>query len=199
MLKLPLRALTLIGLLGFVAAPVHAAGPGEIARGLAPSLQASFIREHAPTLAPFAHVRFCLKNPEDCKVSQTGATVEATADMEARLFELNRTINKRIKQINDSSADFGDSWKVALNAGDCEDIALAKRKALISAGWPARAVRLAVTRTVRGEGHAVLVVRTSRGDLVLDNRSNVIKVWKATDLTWLKIQSADNPRIWMTI
>lgn len=200
MLKLPFRAMAAIALLGLAPTQGHATGPGEMARNLAPGLSGSFIKEHAPTLAPFAHVRFCMKHPQECQVPQEGGAETPTIDMEAALSGVNREINKRIKQINDDDkADFGDSWTVASRSGDCEDIALAKRKELISIGWSPRALRIAVTRTAKGEGHAVLVVRTSKGDLVLDNRSDTVKGWTRTDLTWLKIQSSDNPRLWMSL
>ena len=45
----------------------------------------------------------------------------------------------------------------------------------------------------------MLVVKTSRGDLVLDKRTTAIRNWKNTDLRWVKIQSGDNPRIWYNI
>ncbi len=83
-----------------------------------------------------------------------------------------------------------------VTAGDCEDFALTKRDHLIAMGWSPKALRIAVTKTPYGEGHAVLVVKTDQGDLVLDNRSNAIKGWKDTDLRWLMIQSGDNPRVW---
>ncbi|MNL69638.1 hypothetical protein D3C87_1945270 [compost metagenome] len=58
---------------------------------------------------------------------------------------------------------------------------------------------MAVARTRSGEGHAVLVVKTSKGDLVLDNRSSAIKPWRSTDLRWVKIQSGDNPKRWFAM
>lgn len=54
--------------------------------------------------------------------------------------------------------------------------------------------RIAATRTESGIGHAVLVVTTSKGDLVFDKRTNIVKPWFATGLRWLQIQSPDNPR-----
>lgn len=200
MLKLPFRALTIISTLVLAPALVHAAGPSEMARGMAGSVAINFLREKTPTLAPFAHVRFCMKNPDDCAPAQAGAADPVTADMEGELSAVNRQVNQGIKQVNDDKdVEFGDSWEVANGEGDCEDIALAKRKELIRLGWSPRSLRIAVTRTAAGEGHAVLVVRTSKGDLVLDNRSDVVKNWQKADLIWLKIQSADNPRLWMTL
>ena len=87
-------------------------------------------------------------------------------------------------------------WNVGTTSGDCEDFALTKRRALIRAGIPASSLLMAVARTRYGEGHAVLVARTTAGDFVLDNRGNALREWHRTDLSWLKIASAENPRIW---
>ncbi len=44
--------------------------------------------------------------------------------------------------------------------GDCEDYALLKRKMLMQAGWPREALLMTVVRDKKGEGHAVLTVKT---------------------------------------
>jgi Predicted periplasmic protein len=44
--------------------------------------------------------------------------------------------------------------------GDCEDYALAKRSALLHAGWPKDKLGLCVCYTQSGEGHCVLWVDT---------------------------------------
>lgn len=84
-------------------------------------------------------------------------------------------------------------------SGDCEDYAITKRHKLIAQGWPIRSLRLAVARTAWGEGHAVLVVKTSDGDLVLDNLTSAIKPFQKSGLRFLKIQSEDNPRMWFAL
>ena len=50
--------------------------------------------------------------------------------------------------------------------------------------------------TATGEGHLVLVVSTSAGDVVLDNLVSQIRPWDATTLKWVMIQSAGNPNTW---
>jgi len=83
--------------------------------------------------------------------------------------------------------------------GDCEDFALTKRKKLIEMGWSSRSLRIAVALTGRGEGHAVLIAKTSEGDLVLDNRTSAIKDWRRTDLQLVMLQSKDNPQQWYNV
>lgn len=62
-------------------------------------------------------------------------------------------------------AEDGDKWS---QGSDCEDYLIRKRHALIGKRRSAGALRYA-KGTVRGVYHVVLIVCTTRGDLVLDN------------------------------
>ncbi len=55
--------------------------------------------------------------------------------------------------------------------GDCEDYVLLKRRMLMQAGWPREALLITVVRDKKGEGHAVLTVKTDKGDFILDNQA----------------------------
>ncbi len=50
-----------------------------------------------------------------------------------------------------------------------------------------------------GDGHAVLTVRTDRGDFVLDNMRTKVLLWSDTEYTYLKRQSSDNSGRWVKI
>lgn len=177
------------------AAPSFAAGPAGLARQLDGAV--SQIIEGNRSIAPFAHVLFCVKNADQCL--DTGGAEIAVLDRRSRaeLKRVNAAVNRAIRPTSD--ADDRDVWSVDVTKGDCEDYALTKRKRLIDMGWSSKALRIAIARTAWGEGHAVLVVKTDMGDLVLDNRTNAIKPWRAAGLTWLKIQSGENPRIWFDV
>jgi predicted transglutaminase-like cysteine proteinase len=56
-----------------------------------------------------------------------------------------------------------------------------------------------VVKTASGIGHLVLVVVTTKGDIVLDNLTEVIRPWQSTDYHWLKIQSASDSKFWYEI
>ena len=60
-------------------------------------------------------------------------------------------------------------WTMAVKFGDCEDYALAKRSALLHAGWPKDKLGLCVCYTASNEGHCVLWVDTDKGSFILDN------------------------------
>jgi predicted transglutaminase-like cysteine proteinase len=83
--------------------------------------------------------------------------------------------------------------------GDCNDYAVTKRHVLLQRGLPAKALRLSAVRTSSGEGHLVLLVVTTKGELVLDNLTDAIRPWRSTDYRWLKIQSASDARFWLTV
>ena len=175
----------------------QAFGPGSLARGLSDNRGVQYLVARQATLAPFAFVKFCRSNPGDCSRASGPAVAQLTGERERELRRVNSQVNRAIRPVNEIGAR--DSWEVNVAAGDCEDFVLTKRRKLISLGWSPRALRIAVTRTASGEGHAVLVVKTSKGDLVLDNRTTAIKGWQRTDLSWVKIQSAENPRMWHTL
>lgn len=172
-----------------------AAGPAGIARTFQKASALNYFSEGRPTLAPFAQVRFCMQSPDECRASDGAEMIALDAAAYRELARVNASVNRSIVAVNDSE-DLGDVWQVDVQSGDCEDFALTKRDRLIKAGWSPRALRIAVAHTPSGEGHAVLAVRTDRGDLVLDNRTSSIRSWRDTDLRWVKIQSGEDPHRW---
>lgn len=171
------------------------------AAGLAQPLKLAppthFITASKFTLAPFAFVRFCKDNTSSCAAGSGDALVTMSPALRTELLRINASINRAIKPQHDDNSK--DVWAADVASGDCEDYVLTKRNRLLEAGWPSRSLRIAVAKTRAGEGHAVLVVRTSEGDLVLDNRSSAVRTWNQTDLRWIKIQSGENPRIWFDL
>jgi predicted transglutaminase-like cysteine proteinase len=190
MLKIIVASLAVSSL--FAAAPAYSFGLGGATRN---QTEALFIKEERRSIEPFAHVMFCMKSPAECAVSSGPDTVELTLAKKRELMAVNRQINSQISPQNDSVGEI-DLWSLAPRSGDCEDYAITKRHALIEQGWPASALRLAVAHTNWGEGHLVLVVRTSKGDLVLDNLTNAVRNWRKTGLRWHMIQGSSNPRVW---
>jgi predicted transglutaminase-like cysteine proteinase len=56
-----------------------------------------------------------------------------------------------------------------------------------------------VVRERNGAGHAVLMVRTDRGDLILDNQVGAVKLWNETNYQFIKRQSQHNAGEWVLI
>ena len=96
-------------------------------------------------------------------------------------------------------SNLDDGWTIAPVSGDCNDYAVTKRHELIESGLPSRALRLAVVKTGSGIGHLVLVIKTTRGDLVLDNLTEAIRPWQRSGYHWLKIQSSADAKYWYEV
>ncbi len=181
---------------------VSAFSLGSLTRNLGGETKREFITVSHRTVGPYAGVVFCQTNPGECAAKRTRwSRLEVSLDEKrfAQLQSVNLKINQAIRPQNDANGPGGDLWSLAPTAGDCEDYAITKRHELVSHGWPSNALRLAVVYTAFGEGHMVLVVKTNSGDLVLDNRVDAIRRWDKTGLKWLMIQSASNPKKWMSV
>lgn len=153
------------------------------------------------TSIPVGHLEFCRARPGECTPNTD--LVPAVALDEARwgeLLDINADMNRSIVPITDQDLyQVAEFWTYPNGYGDCEDIALAKRGALIRAGWPASTLLMAVVREANGDGHAVLMVRTDRGDLVLDNKDGRIHVWNETPYHFVKRQSQADAGQWVDL
>ncbi len=159
------------------------------------------IVDGSPTLAPFQHVRFCLHYPTDCKSNPSeNDSIELNAEALELLNRVNRDVNMAIAPtVKGYGSNLAEGWAISPTLGDCNDYAVTKRHGLIASGLPAKALRLAVVKTASGIGHLVLIVVTGKGAVVLDNLTDTIRPWQATDYQWLKIQSADDAKFWHEI
>jgi predicted transglutaminase-like cysteine proteinase len=157
------------------------------------------IVESLPALAPFQHVRFCLRYPLDCQPSSTKRELIQPQTMEL-LISVNRKVNQLINP-RPKAYDIGtyESWVIAPDMGDCNDYAVTKRHELLKRGLPSSALLLSVAKTPEGAGHLVLVVTTTVGNMVMDNLTDEIIPWQFTDYRWIKIQSTYDPHFWIGI
>jgi predicted transglutaminase-like cysteine proteinase len=195
------RSAQTISLLTVVAAALFAATADARSRLPQDSSPPAPIVESSPTLAPFQHVRFCLHYPPECKSEAPGVDrIDVNADVSDLLKRVNHDVNTAIAPtVKSYGTDLRDGWTIAPAAGDCNDYAVTKRHDLVESGLPAKALRLSVVKTASGTGHLVLVVATTKGDLVLDNLTEEIRPWQSTNYQWLKIQSAADARFWYEV
>lgn len=163
-------------------------GSGTRTLGTSPALKQERIARM--THAPIRYQLFCVKNMHECKSRGAGKIAYSNRLM-AKLKQVNSKVNRQIRWTRDRK----DEWKIASRRGDCEDYALTKRSQLIRMGIPASSLRMALVKTRKGEGHAVLVVRTNRGDLVLDNKTSRIRRKSQTNYHWIAMASR-NPYRW---
>jgi predicted transglutaminase-like cysteine proteinase len=151
----------------------------------------------ALTLAPRGFVDFCERNPASCSDDQSSAEVKLTAQRWRELNDVNVAINRQIKpETDEEQYHLAEYWTYTDKAGDCEDYALDKRRALAQKGWPVSALLLTTARNEMGEMHAVLIVSTDQGDFVLDNASDFVTPWSQLPYRWVARQDRTVALAW---
>lgn len=154
------------------------------------------------TLPPVAFTQFCLHYPDQCKserIAFRGGPVRLTETRWDDLRDVNKAVNASIVPEANAEGVPGEKWLIRPASGDCNDFAVTKRYELLKRGWPPRALLLSEVVTTWGEHHLVLVVRTSLGDLVLDNLTAQIRPWARSPYRWVRIQTSKNPNYWASL
>lgn len=163
----------------------------QIASVPAASATVSASGEARPVLA---WVDFCRRNPSECRVDTSEPErIELSAKNWKTLVTTNVRTNRDIQPVTDME-HWGtvDRWDMAEDGkGDCEEYVLVKRKRLVEAGLPRRSLLVTVVIDDENQGHAVLMVRTDRGDFILDNKRNAILSWQQTGYIYVKRESQD--------
>ena len=152
--------------------------------------------------APIGWIEFCSENPTECPSGSSQARdVVMSQTAWKDLVRVNRYVNETIKPITDAE-HWGviEKWSLPTDGyGDCEDYVLLKRKLLIDAGWPREALLITVVRDKKGDGHAVLTVKSDKGEFVLDNQNEDIVAWTETGYRFVKRQSQTDPNVWVAL
>ncbi len=139
-----------------------------------------------------AWLDYCVRHTDDCQTDlRQPLIVTLTPDLFARLKAVNSVINASVRPMTDMQHwGVEDHWDLAEDGyGDCEDYQLLKRKRLVDAGVPRRAMLMTVAWDADHNGHALLMIRTDIGDLILDNQRDDILVWQDTGYRFIKRES----------
>ena len=152
--------------------------------------------------APIGWVEFCVEYQPECKTRPTQARdVMLDAAAWKDLERVNLFVNAHVKPMTDIE-HWGvvERWNYPDDGyGDCEDYVLQKRKLLIQTGWPREALLITVVRDKHGDGHAVLTVKTDKGEFILDNQNDQILLWSETGYRFVKRQSQSDPNAWIAL
>ncbi|MBW8892177.1 MAG: transglutaminase-like cysteine peptidase [Burkholderiales bacterium] len=166
--------------------------PGYISRPLATRPTTTLFEPVAPTLVDEEATEEMGSTAVDASPTESEPAPPIVSELSDReLQRINTQVNRSIRR-SDDYATYGraDYWAAGVDhvkRGDCEDYALAKRRALI------------VVRTFHGEMHAVLLVATNEGEVVLDNLSPWIVPWNEAPYQWLDRQAPGAPTKWVHI
>jgi predicted transglutaminase-like cysteine proteinase len=162
----------------------------------------AFLTSFGDTLPPIGYVNFCHEHQADCLPERKFADrVQLTAAKFRELDQVNTEVNTTVQPATDLEL-YGkvEYWTYPTkHKGDCEDYVLEKRRELMERGWPESTLLITVVRDENNEGHAVLTVRTDKGDLVLDNKRRDIVRFADTPYTYIKQQSERNPLVWISL
>jgi predicted transglutaminase-like cysteine proteinase len=161
-----------------------------------------FISVGPSARAPIGWTEFCAQLPRECDGRPLEARdVVLSPKAWNDLVRINKWVNGTIKPMTDM-----DHWGVVERwsypddgYGDCEDYVLLKRRMLMQAGWPRQALLITVVRDLKGEGHAVLTVKTDKGEFILDNQEDQILLWSESTYHFVKRQSQADQNVWVSL
>lgn len=114
---------------------------------------------------------------------------------------VSKSVNSIVPQLSDMEL-YGveEKWTMpSKRGGDCEDLVLLKKAVLIKKGVSPNSLLIATALDKEGGGHAVLVMRTDKGDYVLDNLTDKVVTWDKTGYTFLKIQDPKDMKRWRAV
>ena len=142
---------------------------------------------------------FCERNPSECAINPAEpATIQLDERVWNAIVAVNSQVNAAVLPQEDI-AHWGviDRWDYPDDGyGDCEDYQLLKRRLLVEAGLPRRALRMVVVLDELGQGHAVMAVHTDRGDFILDNKRDAVLAWHQTGYVYIKSEG-DRTHAWI--
>lgn len=152
--------------------------------------------------APMGWTGFCRRYPGECRQESFVSEKIAFKDSARNLIlHVNASVNGAIKPATDRLQwGVDERWDFAESGiGDCEDYVLLKQRWLVSAGLPRQALLITVVTDLAGDGHAVLTVVTDRGDYILDNMNDEVKLWRETPYSFVKRQSRFVSDEWVSL
>ena len=154
------------------------------------------------SLPPFGWVDFCRRYLHECDAGPSAPMdVNWTPEAAKRVKKINSLVNNNITPMSDMD-HWGvvDRWDYPTDGyGDCEDFVLMKRRLLMEEGFPRQALLVTVVKDQRGDGHAVLTVKTNKGEFILDNLEEEVRAWNETPYKFVKRQSQSDQNVWVDI
>jgi predicted transglutaminase-like cysteine proteinase len=160
------------------------------------------------TTVPQGWIDFCDRYVGECPASLKAEMIILKPAIWKQIIQVNKLVNRDVAAMSDMD-HWGliDRWDYPLDGrGDCEDLALLKRKMLIKAGLPASTLLMTVVNgsvykegKVVTEGHAILTIVTDEGDYILDTKDSDVVPWDWTGYKFLKRQSPLDPSVWLEI
>lgn len=155
------------------------------------------LREHmaaTSVLPPMAWTVFASRYPDSVGAAGLTDPLPWSMDLSRELAQVNDEANAIPPDTRPQGLD--DTWDVRPAVADCNDYAVTKRDALLRRGHPASVLLLAEVIMPGGKHHLVLIVRTSRDDVVLDSLTPALMSRQDVKYKFLRVQSPADPNAW---
>jgi predicted transglutaminase-like cysteine proteinase len=164
--------------------------------------RATFISVGHAALTPYGWADFCQRYAGECHPGRREAR-DAQLDPEtwSAIRRVNLLVNSMVKPMSDlDHYSVVDRWDLPTDGyGDCEDYVLLKRKLLLEEGLPRSSLLVTVVKDENGDGHAILTVKTDKGEFILDNMRDAIHAWDEVPYRFVKRQSQEDEDTWVQI
>lgn len=159
----------------------------------------AFLASGQVVAAPAGATALCRTYPWSCAGKRRRAALPSSAVALAE--SVNRSVNRQVREITDiAQYRRQEHWALPTSrGGDCEDLALLKMRELLRRGVAPERLLMATAFDSRRGAHAVLILRTDRGDLVLDNLTDRILPWWKTGYSFLRMQNPNDKRGWVAV
>jgi predicted transglutaminase-like cysteine proteinase len=149
---------------------------------------------------PAAWIDFCKRHPADCMPDTAPEKLAEGPLFWQTVMQVNVAVNTLVEYKTDID-NYGKSeyWTYPDNGyGDCEDIALLKRKILVQRGVArSRLLMTFAFDPLTKQGHALVILRTREGDMVLDDDNIVL--WNLAPYHFYARQSIPDPNVWVSL
>ena len=167
-----------------------------------PQLDVAWIpTAHGSAQPTTAWSEFCERSPDECAINPAEpATIKLDKEVWNSIAKINKQVNAAVSPQEDLD-HWGvvDRWDYPDDGyGDCEDYQILKRRLLVEAGLPRRALRMVVVLDELGQGHAVLAARTDQGDFILNNKKDQVLLWHRTGYVYIKSEG-DTSHAWVRL
>ncbi|MFN0115706.1 MAG: transglutaminase-like cysteine peptidase [Paracoccaceae bacterium] len=169
-----------------------------LSAGSAPARADGYLNPGQRIAAPTGFAGLCGRLSWACA---GGGTSAAQNDVMSLARQVTMSVNDQVRQIADES-QYGaeDYWSLPSGrGGDCEDLVLLKKLRLLRLGVAGDRLLIATVLDRSRQPHAVLVVRTEKGDYVLDNLTDRVSRWDRTGYSFIRMQDPNAPQRWSAV
>lgn len=147
-------------------------------------------------IPPFKFAEFCHRYPSECIVTK-GKKIIWNYKTKKYFSELNIRVNKQIIEIPSEIPLENEIWLLFPKEGQCHDYVVSKRHELIKTGYSSSDLLLAEVITQNDLHHLVLIIKTDKGDFIMDSLRNDVYPIELMEYRLLRMQSSENPNYWV--